>query len=101
MKIETVRQYFKTLFLALIGKNPYRLELECIRAEHEKTKKDVEDLHHLYNICKENDDRKNEQITSLQNLVEVLRERIREKDSQIEQMAAAEKNTQENQEKDN
>ncbi len=53
-----MKQYFSHLLSALIGRNPSRKQLDA----YEK------------------------QILSLQNLVENLRERIREKDEQIEQM---------------
>lgn len=78
MKIKTIKHYFKTLLIAILGRNPYRLELEQVRSEYAKTAENVELLRDAYYICKEKEEKANQQIASLQNLVELLRERIRE-----------------------
>lgn len=88
MKIITTKSYFKTLLSALLGHNPYRLELEQVKAELEKVSEQVGILRSLYDQCKENEEKFGKEKSSYQKLVEQLRERCNEKEEQIEQMAA-------------
>lgn len=59
-----MKQYFKNLLAALLGNNPYQAECDELRRQMEKADK---------------------QVTSLQQLVENLRERIATKDKAIQQ----------------
>ena len=82
-------RYFKTLLIALLGRNPYRLELEQARDEYKRAAENMKTFRDLYYMCKEKEDGKAARlIDSLQQLVEMLRQHIREKDEQIEQMRA-------------
>lgn len=86
MKIIMIKRYFKTLLTAFLGMDPYRQELEQVRSKYEETARDVRALHDLYYICRGREEQASQQIVGLQKLVELLRDRIKEKDELIEQM---------------
>ena len=72
MKIEALKHYFKTLLTAVAGRNPYGRELEDLRKEHKDAIMEVKKLE--------------ERMNGLQNLVEILRQRVNEKDEMISLM---------------
>ena len=92
--------YFGNLFIAVMGRNPYQVELDKVKEEYEKTAENVEFLRKMYDKMQEHlasdtrrmtadaariaDDAK--MISSLQALVENLRTRVEEKDAQIAQV---------------
>lgn len=86
MKIEAIRCYCKTLLMAIMGRNPYLLELQEVRREYAATAHQVAILDELHNIYKEKDKETARNVSHLQGLVEVLRERIDDKNEQIRQM---------------
>jgi len=95
-----VNVYFKNLWLALTGNNPYQMELDRVKEEYEKTAGNFGSLNELYysslerldesaRLLKQADksleEAKKDQA-SLQALVENYRTRIAEKDTQIAEM---------------
>ncbi len=92
-------QYLRFLFFSLIGRNPFRIELDEINKELESVKEYRRILKLMYQVLlskwnaekeltkklrRENEEQQ-QQIKDLQVLVENLRERIREKDEEIKQ----------------
>lgn len=81
-----MKRYFKNLFIALCGNNPYQMELDRVREEYEKTAEKVAQLEDLYWTFKELKVDVDKQMASYQTLVENLRQRLKEKDEQIAQL---------------
>lgn len=79
-----LRRYFVNLLTAISGKNPYRMELDCLRQINDKNTEDVCELKKMYCICVEKLDESVKQIKGLQTLVENLRVRIAEKENLVE-----------------
>ena len=91
LKTLMLKNYFRNLLEALLGRNPLREDMERMRQAHEKNEKEMLALKNLYCDCVDIMDRysrqiaeKDKQITSLQTLVDNLRERIKEKDGLLE-----------------
>lgn len=81
-----VKRYVKNLLLALIGYNPYQMEMDQARNHLERA---AEDLKAAQDMCYATMERWNEshrQLTQMQQLVETLRDHLREKDEQVEQL---------------
>lgn len=83
---EAMKQYFKTLWTALTGCNPYAVELEQVRREYEATANDVTIAKELYMTCAERIVEYKKQTAALQNLTETLRQHLAEKDELMERM---------------
>lgn len=81
-----MKKYLKNLLIALLGRNPYREELDGLKEKLEKAGENVEVMHGMYYSAVERWTEADKQVKSLQALVENLRERIREKDQMIEEM---------------
>ena len=81
-----MRQYFKNLLSALLGNNPYRAEREELAEKLAKADEHVHGLNELYYNMLEKWETDRKQLASLQQLVENLRERIKDKDAVIEQL---------------
>lgn len=109
-----MKQYFKNLWTALRGGNPYQMELERVKEEYKKTAERVNGLNDSFLLAEQKKaeaenvlaeyakkleeagatltgkqnliNEKLSEITSLQTLVENLRDRIDEKDEQMAQM---------------
>ena len=75
-----VKIYFNTLRLALLGRNPYRKELDELRNGYEKISSKIISLKDMYCSCVDNIDQYKKRTNGLNQLVENLRERIGEKD---------------------
>ena len=91
--IQMMKQYLKTLWLALMGCNPYESELASLREKYEKTAERVTGLQELYFKTLELNDQISRQVDRLEKrgkgdveLIENLRKRIREKDELIDRM---------------
>ena len=81
-----MKQYFKNLLSALLGNNPYRAERDDLTAKLEQTGDNARGLQELcYNMV-ERWEAERKQMASLQQLVENLRERIKDKDDAIAQL---------------
>jgi len=68
-----MKRYLKNLLTALFGNNPFQMELEKAKEDYEKTAARVKKLDELYTKVQG-------QMGSYQNLVEILRKRLTEKD---------------------
>ena len=83
--MERIKYYFRNLYFAVLGKNPFREELKLLRKTNEEIVQDMKALKQLYGNCKDSIEmnakllkKKDKQISGLQTLVENLRERIRD-----------------------
>ena len=94
-----MKQYFKNLLTALLGRNPYQAELDRVREEYAKAADNVKLLRDEYmteqekasatgKLLREYDKllvSSERQLTGFQTLVENLRERIRDYQQRIEE----------------
>ena len=80
-----MRRYLKNLLSALLGNNPYEAERDELRRQMEQAGKNVEQLRDMYCAACEKWEQGDKQVASLQQLVENLRERIKDKDAAIDQ----------------
>lgn len=80
-----MKQYFENLLSALMGNNPYQAERDELRRQMEQAAENVEQLRDMYCAVCEKREQSDKQVASLQQLVENLRERIRDKDDAIAQ----------------
>ena len=84
--INSVNRYFRNLWLALLGNNPYQMEMIEAMGHLEMASKSLRDTQ---DMCHETMDRWGEsqkQLTQMQQLVETLRDHLREKDEQLAQL---------------
>jgi len=80
-----MEQYFKNLLSTLLGNNPYQAERDELRRQMEQAAENVEQLRDMYFAACEKWEQNDKQVASLQQLVENLRERIKDKDAVINQ----------------
>ena len=80
-----MKRYLKNLLAALLGNNPYQVERDELAAKLEKADENVRGLDELYYTVLEKWAANKRQLASLQQLVENLRERIKDKDAAINQ----------------
>lgn len=80
-----MRRYLKNVVMALAGRNPYQQELDELKEKYEKAGENVQSLRDMYCDAVERWTEADKQARSLQALVENLRERIREKDAELEE----------------
>ena len=101
-----MQQYISNLWMALTGNNPYQAELDDLREKYEKTAENVGTLRDQYLCALEKYDEISKHVNvligrntelaeqsrakeqSLQTLVENLRERIADKERELEQQGA-------------
>jgi len=81
-----MKRYLKNLLAALLGNNPYEAERDELAAKLAKAAENVERLRDMYCAACEKWAQGDKQVASLQQLVENLRERIKDKDAAIEQL---------------
>lgn len=88
-----MKQYFKNLWLALMGRNPFRIELDESREQLKEATENMKSLQDQLNFAlkKWNQEAKMleqslQQVKSLQVLTENLRERIAGKDKLIAEL---------------
>lgn len=81
-----MKRYLKNLLAALLGNNPYEAERDDLAAKLEQAGENYRGLNELYYNVLEKWEAERKQIASLQQLVENLRERIKDKDAVIEQL---------------
>ena len=72
--------YFKNLTLALMGRDPFREELELTREQYEKTAEKVQELNDLYYKAVEKFEGTKKRVNDYETLIENLRQRIADKD---------------------
>ncbi len=80
-----MRRYLKNLLSALLGNNSYQAERDDLAAKLEKAGENYHQLNDLYYNMVERWEAERKHVTSLQQLVENLRERIKDKDAAIAQ----------------
>lgn len=78
-----MKRYLKNFLAALFGNNPYQAERDELAAKLEKAAENVGRLHDMYCAACEQWEQIDKQVDSLQQLVENLRERIKDKDAVI------------------
>ena len=81
-----MKRYLKNLLSALLGNNPYETERDEMAAKLEQAGENVRGLQELYYNMVERWETERKQMASLQQLVENLRERIKDKDAAIVQL---------------
>lgn len=81
-----MRRYLKNILSALLGNNPYEAERDDLAAKLEQAGENYRGLNELYYNVLEKWEAERRQIASLQQLVENLRERIKDKDAVIKQL---------------
>lgn len=81
-----MKRYLKNLLAALLGNNPYEAERDELAAKLEQAGENYRGLQELYYNMVERWEAERKQLASLQQLVENLRERIKDKDAAIEQL---------------
>ena len=81
-----MKRYLKNLLSALLGNNPYEAERDDLAAKLEQAGENVRGLNELYYNMVERWEAERKQVASLQQLVENLRERIKDKDAVIDQL---------------
>lgn len=81
-----MKRYVKNLIMALLGRNPYREELDELKEKYEKTGENVRSLRDMYYDAVERWEQAWKEVKQLQVLTENLRERIREKDKMMDEM---------------
>lgn len=86
---ETLKHYLRNLFLALLGRNPFRVELDELREHYLKTADNVATLTELYYKSQEALLNARERIADGQRLVENLKSRIAENDNEIKRLQTA------------
>ena len=82
-KTAGARRYFRNLWRAVTGTDPFRAELDELRRKYDLTACKVASMTGLYFGALERRGRLEQQITGFQSLVENLRGRIVEKDRMI------------------
>lgn len=84
-----MKRYFKNLWLALMGRNSYQLELERVRGDFSQTEAKVRDLNELYYELRSKMQTSESQINDYQVLIENLRRRLADKDDVIKALQSA------------
>jgi chromosome segregation ATPase len=79
-----MKRYIKNLIAALCGRNPFREELDEKNVQLDKAAANVQSLQDMYYSAVDRWNHAEKRSASLQQLVENLRERIKEKDSELE-----------------
>ena len=78
--------YFKNLFLALLGRDPYGDEVKELREQMKKAEENVNALRGMHYNAVQAYSEVNKQVTKLQSLVEQLRRHLSEKDAILKRM---------------
>lgn len=81
-----MKRYFKTLLYALLGRNPFQVELDEVKRQYESADCNVRILNDLYGKMQEKIVAAEKWIISYQKLIENLRESINEKEQTIESL---------------
>lgn len=81
-----VKRYAQNLLQALLGKNPYQVEMGKARDALEKAAENLNAMQDMYSATLEKWSESQKQLTQMQQLVETLRDHLREKDEQMGQL---------------
>lgn len=79
-----MRRYLKNLIIALMGRNPYRMELDDLTEKYEKTAERVYGLNDIYFKMVEKMEETKMRMNDYQTLVENLRQRVAEKEVELD-----------------
>lgn len=79
-----MKQYFKNLLKALLGQNPYQMELDELRQNYHKTADRVDELNSFYFESVAKFDQTRKQMIGSQKLIENLRTRVSEYKEELE-----------------
>lgn len=79
-----MKRYFKNLWLALMGVNPFQQELDEKCSQYERTADNLSALQQQYYTALDNWDKAEKNACGQQQLVENLRVRIKEKDAELD-----------------
>lgn len=82
----SIKRYAQNLLQALLGKNPYQVEMGKARDALEKAAEILNTMQDMYSATLEKWSESQKQLTQMQQLVETLRDHLREKDEQVEQL---------------
>lgn len=83
---DCVKRYLKNLLLALLGNNPYQVEMGEASDHLEKAAEALKTMQNLYDATMERWSESQKQLKQMQQLVETLRTHLREKDEQMKQL---------------
>ena len=78
--LNNTKSYFRHLFIALFGRNPYRVELEQVTHEYELTAERVRHLDELRYTLEQKMACANKRVHEFENLTENLRQHLTDKD---------------------
>ena len=81
-----VKRYAKNLLLALLGNNPYQMEMAEAKVHLEKATEMWLTMKDMCFATMELERESQKQLMKMQLLVEILRDHLREKDEQVEQI---------------
>ena len=81
-----MKSYIKNVLDSLLGRNPYKRELNTVKARLLVSREKYDALSKRFDRLKADYDNFSRQILSLQNLVETLRQHIAEKDELTSRM---------------
>ena len=81
-----VKRYVKNLLLALLGNNPYQMEMDEARNHLEKAAENLKATQDMCWQAMEMWSESHQQLLQMQQLVETLRGHLHEKDDQVEQL---------------
>ena len=81
-----VKRYGKNLLLALLGNNPYQMEMDEARNHLEKAAENLKATQDMCWQAMEMWSESHQQLLQMQQLVETLRGHLHEKDDQVEQL---------------
>lgn len=84
-----MKQYFKNLVLAIRGRNPFAEEVADLKEKLEKAGENVSALNDQLYAALEKWEAAKKSAASQQQLVENLRERIRDKEAELEEQGRA------------
>lgn len=81
-----IKRYVQNLRLALLGNNPYQVEMDEARDYLEKAAGDLKATQDMCYSTMEMWSESQKQLNQMQQLVETLRDHLHEKDDQVEQL---------------
>ncbi len=84
-----MKRYIKNLLLAIRGRNPFAEEVADLKEKLEKSGENVRGLNEMYYSALEKWEAAEKRAASQQQLVENLRERIHDKDAELEEQGKA------------
>ena len=81
-----MKEYWKNLWNAIRGRNPYRAELDEVKAKYEKTAKDVSHLSVIYQKCIEQWNEAEVKASQVLTMADGLKQQLAERDQEIKRL---------------